>query len=384
MPVTVDTFQREMIRQLLDEGLDVTLVSSPGDRLSDVAADLGVESVAVPMMRALSPLRDVVALGRWLVLLARLRPDLVVAATPKASLLAMLAARVTRVPVRLYSAVGLRLEGEHGWRRALLVTMERLTAGSATAVVPNSPSLAARYRDLRLARPSTLFPTRPASSHGVDTDHFTPRDRDPSIAEQLGLGDGRRVIGFVGRLTRDKGIDDLVAAAALVEAAGVPTRLLVVGPQDEPDSSHYLEVLRAGPVPVVALGEVSDVRPYLACMDVHVLPTLREGFPNVVLEAGAMGIPTVTTRATGSVDSVDDGVTGLLVDVHDPKGLADAMTRILRDPDLGRRLGEAARAVAIEQFDPQAVVRSHLAPAMAALGLVGREGVGSWEPSPRG
>lgn len=127
VPVTVDTFQREIIRQLVDDGLEVTLVSSPGARLSTVAEDMHVDAVSIPMTRALSPARDIVALMRWLVLLFRLRPDLVVAATPKASMLAMVAAFVTRVPRRLYSAVGLRLEGESGWRRWLLVGIERLT-----------------------------------------------------------------------------------------------------------------------------------------------------------------------------------------------------------------------------------------------------------------
>lgn len=377
VPVTVDSFQREMVRQLLEGGVEVTLVSSPGDRLQAVALDLDVDAVAIPMTRTLSPARDLVALWRWLVLLRRLRPDLVVAATPKASLLAMLAARFTRVPRRLYSAVGLRLEGERGWRRGLLVAMERLTAGSATAVVPNSPSLAARYRDLDLVHGSKLFPTDPASSHGVDAEHFSPRDVDPALVARLGLVEGRRVVGFVGRLTHDKGVDDLVRSAALVEAAGVACQLLVVGPQDEPDSRHYLDLLHEGPVPVVTVGEVSDVRPYFGCMDVHVLPTLREGFPNVVLEASAMAVPTVTTRATGSVDSVQHGVTGLLVDVHDPIGLAEALCALLRDPARAQRMGRAARDRAVEHFRPEDVVRSHLGPAVE--GLIRRRG--SREPS---
>lgn len=235
-------------------------------------------------------------------------------------------------------------------------------------MVANSPSLAARYRDLRLVRPSKLFPTHPASSHGVDATYFHPRDTDPVVFEELGLLPNRRVIGFVGRLTHDKGIDDLISAAALVDSAGVPCQLLVVGSQDEPDSRHYLDLLREGPVPVVVVGEVSDVRPYFGCMDVHVLPTLREGFPNVVLEASAMGVPTVTTRATGSVDSVEHGVTGLLVAVNDPAGLAEALCDLLRDAELARGLGASARTVAVERFNPEAVVRSHLRPVMAGLG----------------
>ena len=126
-------------------------------------------------------------------------------------------------------------------------------------------------------------------------------------------------------------------------------------------------------MPVVTVGEVSDVRPYFACMDVHVLPTLREGFPNVVLEAGAMGVPTVTTRATGSVDSVEHDVTGLLVAVNDPEGLADARSvRFCATQISPGKLGSSARVVAVERFNPGAVVRSHLRPAFAGWDVRGR------------
>ncbi|MBD3782261.1 MAG: glycosyltransferase family 4 protein [Micrococcales bacterium] len=360
IPMTVDAFQRELIRQLCEHNYEVTVVSSPGGRLWKVADDLHVKASAIGMTRALSPGRDALALVRWIVLLVRLRPQLVVSATPKASLLAMVAARLTGVPRRLYSAVGLRLEGEEGWRRTLLIAMERITAGSATTVVPNSPSLAAKYRDLALVDPSKIHPTVPASSHGVDTQYFTPRERDLSVLDELGLDPSIPIAGFVGRLTHDKGIDDLVAAVTLVHGAKVPFQLLVVGPQDEADSARYSALLRGCPVPVATVDEVSDVRPYYSCMDVHVLPTLREGFPNVVLEAAAMGVPTVTTRATGAIDSVDDDVTGRLVEVSDPRALARAMSDLLSDRTRAQQLGHAAREKAVRAYEPRAVVRSHL------------------------
>jgi glycosyltransferase involved in cell wall biosynthesis len=284
----------------------------------------------------------------------------VLSATPKASLLALLAARVARVPVRLYSAVGLRLEGAEGNRRRVLAGVERLTTWAATDVVANSPSLAARYRELRLVSPRKIRTTTPGSSHGVDTSHYRPQPADDRLAQELGLDLARPVVGFVGRLTHDKGIDALLAAMVLLEPKVPGVQYLVVGPQDEPDSEVYLRRLSGSTARVVATGPVTDVRPYFSLMDVHVLPTLREGFPNVVLEASAMEVPTVTTTATGSVDSVVPGVTGLLVPCEDPTALAEALQTLAVAPDIRTELGRAARKWVTRQFQPEDVVRSLL------------------------
>jgi glycosyltransferase involved in cell wall biosynthesis len=165
------------------------------------------------------------------------------------------------------------------------------------------------------------------------------------------------VVGFVGRVTADKGVGALVAALRLLRADGRRIQLLVLGSQDERDSSGWVARLRVE-ADVVLAGHVADVRPYFALMDAHVLPSRREGFPNVVLEAGAMELPTVTTRATGAVDSVRDGRTGLLVDVDAPEQLAAAVARLLDDAGLRARLGAAARDWVVRDFQPQQVVAS--------------------------
>jgi glycosyltransferase involved in cell wall biosynthesis len=148
-----------------------------------------------------------------------------------------------------------------------------------------------------------------------------------------------------------------VEALGLLRAGGRRVQLLVLGWQDERDSSGWVTQLRAE-ADVVLAGHVADVRPYFALMDVHVLPSRREGFPNVVLEAGAMRVPTVTTRATGAVDSVRDGRTGLLVDVDAPEQLAAAVATLLDDADLRARLGAAARDWVVRDFQPERVVAS--------------------------
>lgn len=360
VPVTLNSFHRELIRQV---GLthDVHVICSPGPDLDDLARDLGVTPHALPMTREISPKRDVTALRHWVKLLKTIHPEVIVTATPKASLLGQLAARATGVPKRLYYCGGLRLEGETGRRRQLLTAVERLTGSAATAVVVNSSSLAARSHHLRLYRPSKLFATVPASSHGVDSEHFAPRPPDTLLRAELGLEPDVPVLGFVGRLTHDKGIDTLIAGVEELATRGVEVQLLVVGPQDEPDSHKYVNDLRALNSHVVSAGRQRDVRPYFSLMDIHVLPSHREGFPNVVLEAAAMAVPTVTTRATGCVDSVQDRVTGRLHDVGDSVGFADAVHDML-NVEKRDSYSRAARAWVTDAFEPAAVVESLLAP----------------------
>jgi glycosyltransferase involved in cell wall biosynthesis len=357
IPMTISTFHRELLRQLGGAGYEILVVSSPAAELDGLATDLGARVTALPMTRDMSPRLDAAALWRWVRLLRRERPALVVTATPKASLLGLVAARLTKVPRRAYYLGGLRFEVERGRRRRVLVTAERLTASCAHVVIVNSPSLAAAVLRYRVTLPGRLRVIQPASSHGVDTAHFSPRAADPVLRSGLGLVDEVPVVGFVGRVTADKGVGALTDALRLLRSRGRTVQLLVLGSQDEADSSEWVARLRAE-ADVVLTGHVADVRPYLALMDVHVLPSRREGFPNVVLEAGAMGVPTVTTRATGAVDSVRDGETGLLVDVDAPEQLADALERLLDDPELRTRLGIVAREWVVRDFQPERVVAS--------------------------
>jgi glycosyltransferase involved in cell wall biosynthesis len=361
IPLTIDKFHRELIRQVQAEGYDVCVVSSPEPELEGLGNEMGVRVRPLPMARDISLLADLLALVQWLRVCLAERPSLVISATPKASLLSMIAAMFTRANRRVYYLGGLRLEGEHGTRRQLLRYMEKVTSWASTEIVANSPSLAARYAALRLAPQRKLRQTRPGSSHGVDSRYFSPRPPNIELADALGIIRSVPVLGLVGRLTHDKGVDALTDALAILQADGVNCQLLVVGLQNEPDSATYLNALKSMGDHIVTVGAVDDVRPFFGLMDVHVLPSLREGFPNVVLEASAMGLPTVATDATGAIDSVRSGVTGLIVKTHDPRGLAEAIKALIRDPNMASRYGAAAREWVVRDFQPQSVVRSLLA-----------------------
>lgn len=356
-PRSADKFYRPIIDEFQNRAYQVHIVTSDGPEVSLLRERADLVHI-IPMERTISPLGDVRALWAWVRLLRSVKPDLVLGGTPKAALLGLVAARMTRVPRRAYFLLGLRLEGTSGTLHRVLSAMEWLTSWSSHVIVAVSPSLAARYRELGLTAGRPIEVPKHGSSHGVDSRHFSPVPRDRSFIGDLAMDADVPIVLFVGRLTADKGPDALIGALDLLRLERFRLQLLVLGNQDEEDSTRYRERLQTSPTPVRVLDSVTDVRPYIAAADLLVLPTRREGMPNVVLEAAAMGVPCVTTTATGAVDSVMDDETGILVPPDDPRSLATAMRRLLTDPELRQRMGESARARVVRLFEPDDVAKA--------------------------
>ena len=338
------------LRVLRETGFRVLLVSSPGELLDRTAEREGVERIAVSMRRGIAPWADMVALLRLWWLIGRCSPDLVEFSTPKAGLLGTLAARLRGVPRRVYMLRGLKLETTTGLKRRILLAAERLTSRCAHVVLCNSESLRAEALALRVAPGGKLSLLGEGSSNGVDIERFSPGPSD--VRERLGIPCDAPVVGFVGRLTRDKGLPELIRAFDLILRAEPSARLLLVGWFDAAeDALHQAlqeHILRHSHTHCT--GFVNDTAPYYRAMDVLVLPTWREGFPNVVLEAAATGIPVVTTECTGARDAVVPEVTGLLIPPGYPDAICEAVLKLIRDPKLSRRMGEAARAWVLQHY----------------------------------
>ena len=358
-PVTADKFLQGQLAFMRERGFDVTVVASPGPELDRVAAREGVRVVPLPMHRGLSPARDAVALARMTATLRRLRPDIVNASTPKAGLLGMLAARAVHVPVRIYLMRGLRLETTRGTLRTVLSGVEHLTIAAADQIACVSPSLLRAVVGGGWVTATKASVVGNGTSNGVDLERFSRTDarvaEGTRLLEALGVPAGAPVIGFVGRLARDKGIAELLDAFDRVRREIADARLVLLG-GDLGDEAAEPELAAAARGPnVVATGTIDDLAPYYARMDVLAFPSRREGFPNVPLEAAACEVPVVGARATGVVDAVEDGATGTLVDVGDASALAVALLRYLRDPDRAKAHGHAGRERAARLFDRTAV-----------------------------
>lgn len=357
---TAMTFYSGYVEYLHRRGWIVYLVASSEGNLEQFAAGLHAIGISVPMRRDPSIFRDGVSLARLTYLLARLRPAVVVSATPKAGLLGGIASIFCRVPVRVYQLWGLRLETETGIRRKILSMFESLTARVATQVVANSPSLAARAEELGVNGGKNVVVLGPGSSHGVDIDRFSPTSSlDPVDKETrafLASGRGLATLGFLGRIHADKGLDVLIESLRICAEMGVRVNVLIVGAVE----SGYLdqELVAAKSYARVHLaGEVDDPRPYLRAMDFLCLPSRREGFPNVVLEAAAMGLPAITSDATGAIDSVVDGETGIIFPVDNAPALAEAIQTLVGDTKLRRELGESAMKRARTSFRSEEIWR---------------------------
>jgi len=331
-----------------EAGFEVWVVSSPGVRLNAAVADEGVQSCAVPIAREISGVSDLVSLWKLTRLMRRLRPTITNVSTPKAGLLAGIAAVLNRVPCRVYTLRGLRCETVRGWKRVCLLVAERLACRCAHRVICVSRSLREKGIALRIADPQKLVVLASGSSNGVDAERFAPtasRVREAAaLRNTLGIPAGAPVVGFVGRFTRDKGLLELIDAYFKLRKRHPDLRLLLIGDFEDGDPiSGDIRKRMQSDSQIVCTGAVGDPAPYYHVMDILALPTYREGFPNTVLEAQAAAKPVVTTRATGARDSIQDGITGILVPVTDVDSLVAAVSQLIQDPALARRLGNAGR-----------------------------------------
>jgi glycosyltransferase involved in cell wall biosynthesis len=347
----------DRLRALREEGFHVTLVSSPGELLTSTAAQEGVESIAIPMHRQIAPLADLVSLMRLWWLLYRLKPEMTEFSTPKAGLLGSIAAMLCGVPARVYCLRGLKLETCAGLKRRILLATERVAAACSHVVLCNSDSLRNRALDLDVAPEAKLRLLGSGSSNGVDIRRFSPGYCN--LRPQLGLPRNAPVVGFVGRLTRDKGLPELVEAFDAILAARPDAHLLLVGWFDASEDALNEDLRsRISKHPRIHLtGFVADTAPYYRAMDVMVLPTWREGFPNAVLEAAASGVPVITTLATGSRDAVVPEVTGLLIPPGYPEAISESVLQLLCNPERCRRMGKAARAWVLDHYVNGRVLR---------------------------
>jgi glycosyltransferase involved in cell wall biosynthesis len=352
---SAEQFLSGRLRFLKSCGYDVTVITSPGVELDRTVAMTGVRAIPVEMPREISPWGDLKAIANLARVLWKLRPHVVNAGTPKAGLLGLIAARLVRIPCRVYTLHGLRLETVTGWKRRLLNFTERLAVSCCHAVIPVSPSLGDKFVSLGLARSKKVW-KRVNSSHGVDSLRYAPNPHSARVVklrQEYRLRDDDLVIGFVGRLTRDKGIAELTEAFQRIMPRVPQAKLLLVGgfESGDPVSPEIRRFLETHPRVILA-GVVPDAAPYYNLMSVLAFPSYREGLPNAPMEAAATEVPTVGAMATGTIDAIVDGVTGWLVPIADVEALTKRLLEYLQDSALRRRHGVAARERAVQEYCP--------------------------------
>jgi glycosyltransferase involved in cell wall biosynthesis len=344
-------------------GYDVHAIASPGPLADEYEASEPVTVHRVPMTRAITPLADLVALVQLVRRLRRLRPAIVQAGTPKGGLLGILAAWLIGVPVRIYQVRGLPLTTAAGLRRRLLRLTERIACGCATRVLCVSQSMREVIVAEGICDPDRVEVLLEGSSNGVDVQRFDSAraaECRQAVRERLGIPADAVVTGFVGRLVREKGILELVDGWKRLREANAAARLLLIGPfeDEDPLPPHVRRTLESDPR-VHLTGVAWETPSLYAAMDVLCLPSHREGFSNVLLEAAAMQLPVVASDVPGVVDAVRDGQTGTLVPVHDAAALAAALARYAADPALRSSHGARGRAWVLGSFTQERIWAAH-------------------------
>ena len=337
--------------RFLNQEFDVVAVANDSGILKEVAEREGVRTIGVPMHREISIAADCRSLVALYKLFRCERPYIVHSNTPKASLLSMVAAWAARVPHRIYLVTGLRFETTHGILRFILKTMERITCLCATKVIPEGDGVKATLLREHITR-KPLQKIHHGNINGIDLEHFARTPEVMQRATEIRNGSEDFTFIFIGRMVRDKGINELVAAFDRLNSELPATKLLLVGKfEDELDPvlPETKQIIENNPK-IEFAGYQNDVRPFLVASDVAVLPSYREGFPNVVIQAGAMGLAQIVTDINGCNEVVIEGQNGLIIPKQNEEALYNAMRRLATDRELTVRMAASARELIATRY----------------------------------
>ena len=340
--------------RFINQYYEVIGVSSEGDALKDVRDNEGIRTEVVEMKRTITPINDLKAVYRLYKILKKEQPHIVHTHTPKAGVIGMLAAKLAGVKHRFHTVAGMPLLVATGPKRILLNYAEKLTYKCATKVFPNSFGLKDIILKEKFTTKKKLDVIGKGSSNGIDIDHFNNamlKETDLNELKQKLHIDKQFVYTYVGRLVTDKGINELVAAFDIISKKHNAKLILVGWRESEldpllPETEKALKQNQH----IIEVGYQSDVRPYFAIADVLVFPSYREGFPNVVLQAGAMQVPSIVTNINGCNEIIKEGENGLIIPVKDVDALIASMEHIIKNQDIHQMMRTKSRQIIVDNY----------------------------------
>jgi glycosyltransferase involved in cell wall biosynthesis len=336
---------------------EVTAVSSECERLKNYGLANGVNTYCLPMTRKITPLKDFIAVFKLFFYLKKVKPLIVHTHTPKAGVVGMLAAKLAGVPFRLHTVAGLPLLEATGVKRTLLNSVEKLTYQMATNIYPNSHGLSEIIKKEKFTSPSKMKVLGDGSSNGIDTEYFNPelfslQDRR-TLRSELCIETEDLVYIFIGRMVSEKGLNELICAFNTLTEIDENIKLLLVGPYEDdldPLNKISMNIINANSN-IISVGYQTDVRPYLAIADILVFPSYREGFPNVVMQAGAMGLVSIVSNINGCNEIIDERVNGLIIPVKNEKAVYDAMYELKENYHLREKMRSIARQIITSKYE---------------------------------
>ena len=365
VPLSLKVLLKGQLRFMASNGFDVKGVSSEGEELREVHENEGIAVEAITMSRKITPFQDLKSLWEMWNFLRKEKPQIVHTHTPKAGIIGMLAARLAGVPHRLHTVAGLPLMEATGTKRKILNFVEKLTYSSATRVYPNSKGLYDFILQNNFTQSNKLKIIANGSSNGIDTTFFSPDQvtelERVTLREKLNIQLDDFVFVFVGRIVSDKGINELIKAFSQLQAVenNEPTgiKLLLVGGLEndlDPLNPKTLAEINQNK-DIISVGFQQDVRSFFAIADALVFPSYREGFPNVVMQAGAMGLPSIVSDINGCNEIIVEGENGLIIPPKNVEKLKEKMLTLAKDKNLYAKLKGNSRRM-IESRYEQSVV----------------------------
>lgn len=361
VPISLLVLLRSQLK-FMSNHFDVLAVSSGGSVLDEVAAQAGVRTMGIEMTRKITPLKDLKALWDLYKLMQKEKPEMVHTHTPKAGLLGMIAAMLAGVPLRLHTVAGMPLLEKKGMTRKLLELTEMITYFCATRVYPNSQNMKKIIEANKYCQAAKLKVIGNGSSNGIDTTYFDPHfytdHAKAELRSSLKISVKDVVFCFIGRMVADKGVSELIRAFNNVQTHLPQAKLLLIGPHErdlDPLDEDSERQIAENPG-IIWRDFQNDVRPYLAISDMFVFPSYREGFPNVVMQAGAMGLPCIVSNINGCNEIIRHGENGLIVPVKDVQALQAAMEQMTQNQELREKLKSNARPIITNNYDQQYIM----------------------------
>lgn len=357
VPLSLATLLKGQMRYMAQKGMAVIGVSSSGELLNEVGANEGVRTEVVEMTRTISPFQDLKAVWKMYQLFKKEKPQIVHTHTPKAGIVGMLAAKLAGVPHRLHTVAGLPLLVATGGKRKLLNGVEKLTYACASKVYPNSKGLYNIILQHRFTNADKLKVIGSGSSNGIDTSHFDPKLYTSSdslaLRNTLGIKEKDFVFLFVGRIVKDKGVNEMIKAFAKFSENRFDTHLVLVGDYEkalDPIAPEVEDEIKNNNK-IHAVGFQKDVVPYFAMADTLVFPSYREGFPNVVMQAASMELNTIVTDINGCNEIVSSGENGWVIPVQDEQAVYDKLNYVYTHQEEAQAMGKKSRIRMQEQFE---------------------------------
>lgn len=358
-------FLRGQVAYLVDHGFDVTIISGPGEEISFLAEQENARLYTIPFTKKITPVTDLFQLFTIIRILKKEKPDIINAGNPKSGFLIMLACWLSGYQKTIFTLHGLVSDTKNGLLKRLITVTEKISCGIAKKVMVVSPTLKTHAENRRILPYGKGVVIGHGSANGVNLEVFRKTAetgaKTDALRIQVGLNGDEVVLGFIGRISKDKGVGLLLSSFNLLRDKYPSLRLLLAGPliEENPVSKQELKQMH-NDEKIIYLGKLLDVVPIYSLLDILVLPSHREGFPNVLIEAGAMQVPVIASDIPGCRDAVLSGINGELFRKGDVNALIQSLEKLIQHKDLRTLYGKNGRKFVEENFENKTIWEGQL------------------------